>query len=62
MQADVDRLTKAVETTEGDIDLLLTCEWPAGVTDGLPAGSLPAGVAGSGSDVAAKLAVTARPR
>ena len=33
-QADVVRLKQAVERADGDIDLLLTCEWPAGVTAG----------------------------
>lgn len=59
MQADVDRLTREVEQTEGDVDLLLTCEWPADVAGGTTA---PAGVDASGSDVAARLAVSVRPR
>jgi hypothetical protein len=62
VQADVTRLQTEVEQSEGDIDLLLTCEWPADVTGSLPAASVPAGCDAGGSDVVARLAVTVRPR
>jgi hypothetical protein len=61
-QADVARVTTEVEQSEGDVDLLLTCEWPADVAGGLPAASLPAGVDAPGSDAVARLAVSVRPR
>jgi len=54
----VDRLNSAVDHAEGDIDIFLTCEWPADVT----AGVLAAGADAAGSDAVAKLAVAARPR
>lgn len=58
----MDRLTREVESAEGDIDLLLTCEWPADVAGGLAASAIPAGVDAGGSDVVARLAVSVRPR
>jgi hypothetical protein len=61
-QADVARVTTEVEQSEGDVDLLLTCEWPADVAGGLPAASLPAGVETPSSDAVARLAVSVRPR
>lgn len=61
-QADVARVTTEVEQSEGDVDLLLTCEWPADVASGLPAASLPAGADAPGSDAVARLAVSVRPR
>ena len=51
-----------MEDSEGDVDILLTCEWPAGVTQGVTPGSLPEGLDASGSNVAAELAVAIRPR
>ena len=34
-RADVDHLRQKVEAMEGEVDLLLTCQWPAGITQGL---------------------------
>jgi hypothetical protein len=57
----VKRLKAAAERVEGDIDLLLTCQWPAGVTAGV--GALPDGVSDlGGSDAIAEAAVALRPR
>lgn len=42
--ADVDRLKLGLAKAEGDIDVLLTCEWPAGLCDGLPDTAKPQGV------------------
>jgi hypothetical protein len=39
--ADVDRLKLALAKAEGDIDVLLTCEWPAGLCDELPDAAKP---------------------
>lgn len=40
---DLDALKQRLMTLEGDVDFLLTNEWPLGVTRGLPAGAVPAG-------------------
>ena len=37
-QADVARLRHQLMVLPGEVDLLLTCEWPAGVLQQLPAG------------------------
>lgn len=42
--ADVDRLKLALAQAEGDIDVLLTCEWPQGVADGLAEAARPQGI------------------
>lgn len=58
-----DALTAAVERTEGDIDLLLTCQWPADVAAGLGAGSAPPeGATTDGSEPLSAIAVAVRPR
>lgn len=60
-QADVKRLKDAAERADGDIDILLTCEWPEGVTAG--AAPLPDGANRTSDDpVAAEVAVAIRPR
>lgn len=44
-QGDVARLKHQLMVLPGEVDLLLTCEWPAGILQQLPAGSadLPGG-------------------
>lgn len=42
--ADVDRLKLGLAKAEGDVDVLLTCEWPAGLCDGLPDAAKPPGL------------------
>eukprot|EP00775_Hariotina_reticulata_P001625 gene1625-1965_t len=63
-QSDVAKLRHQLMVLPGEVDLLLTCEWPAGLLQGLPAGQNQ--VEGFknelGSLVAAELAFTARPR
>ena len=55
------RLKAAVDRADGDVDLLLTCEWPAGVTSG--AAPLPEAANRTADDpVVAELAVAIRPR
>ena len=44
LQEDVKKLERALEQATGDIDILLTCEWPADVTAATPPGSAPAEV------------------
>ncbi|MEW5297133.1 MAG: hypothetical protein WDW36_000361 [Sanguina aurantia] len=63
-QADVARLKTALQGMEGDVDVLLTCEWPAGVTRGIPDSLLQPGAHPStaGSPTVAELAHLARPR
>lgn len=41
---DVDRLKLGLAKAEGDVDVLLTCEWPAGLCDGLPDAAKPPGL------------------
>ncbi len=51
-QADVKRLEADVDAASGDVDIFLTCEWPAGVGAAVPAALLPPDVlpdAGAGS-------------
>ena len=45
-QADVSLLEAAVQRASGDVDMLLTCEWPAHVSDAVPPGSASACPAG----------------
>ncbi|KAL6749502.1 CwfJ C-terminus 1-domain-containing protein-like protein [Haematococcus lacustris] len=67
---DVDRLRRQLEQLDGEVDLLLTCEWPKGVAQGVPPSLMPASLAeggtaaqaSQGSQVVADLAVLARPR
>jgi hypothetical protein len=59
--ADVDALQAALAATCGDIDLFLTCEWPAGVLGALPAASRPLNPPRGSAPVAA-LADAVRPR
>lgn len=42
--SDVDRLKLALAQAEGDIDVLLTCEWPQGLCDGLAEAAKPQGI------------------
>jgi hypothetical protein len=42
--ADVDRLKLQLTQAEGDMDVLLTCEWPAGLCDGLLEAAKPVGI------------------
>ena len=49
LQADVKRLKMQLEDTAGDVDLLLTCEWPEGILLAMPPGSAPEGVNPSGT-------------
>jgi hypothetical protein len=60
--ADVDRLKLALAKAEGDVDVLLTCEWPAGVCDDLPEAARPQGVALDGAVMCAEVALACRPR
>lgn len=64
--ADVQNLKHKLQATDGDIDMLLTNEWPAGVCFGLPDASKPNPVIEGGnlegSHVGADLALVARPR
>lgn len=48
VQEDVRALERAVDRAEGDVDILLTCEWPADVTAAVPPGSAPADVGSTG--------------
>jgi diadenosine tetraphosphate (Ap4A) HIT family hydrolase len=68
-KADTAALKKLAAEAEGDIDILLTNDWPARLCDGLPEGSLPsyssAGPppsAPAGSEPCADVALFARPR
>ena len=55
------RLKSAVDKADGDVDLLLTCDWPAGVTSG--AAPFPDAANRTADDsVVAELAVAIRPR
>ena len=49
MQADINRLKDQIQGASGDIDLLLTCEWPENLLLALPPGSAPEGVTPSGT-------------
>ena len=53
VQADVQRLKAEVEASSGDIDIFLTCEWPAGITSTLTPSSLPKGLSTTGQAQAA---------
>ncbi|KAL0053002.1 hypothetical protein WJX82_011315 [Trebouxia sp. C0006] len=61
-QADVNRLKVQLKSASGDVDLLLTCEWPEDILLATPAGSLPEGINKTGSSAVAELAGLARPR
>lgn len=39
-------LELGLETSDGDVDVFLTCEWPALVTAATPPGSIPEGASG----------------
>lgn len=66
--ADMEHLRSKIETMEGEVDLLLTCEWPAGITQGLEAFGPTAAPPSEGlrvnygSKEVAHLATLARPR
>lgn len=49
MQADINRLKDQIQGASGDIDLLLTCEWPENLLLSLPPDSAPQGVNPSGT-------------
>ncbi|GAX77812.1 hypothetical protein CEUSTIGMA_g5255.t1 [Chlamydomonas eustigma] len=64
---DVELLKRKLDLHAGEVDILLTCEWPRGIAGGLEAtGSAaapPEGVSvGTGSPVVAEVAIHARPR
>jgi hypothetical protein len=40
-QSDVAKLRQAIMVLPGEVDLLLSCEWPSGLSDGLAAGQGP---------------------
>lgn len=61
-ESDVDRLKLGLAKAEGDIDVLLTCEWPAGLCDGLPDTAKPQGVPLDGAAMCAEVALACRPR
>eukprot|EP00197_Chlamydomonas_leiostraca_P004815 CAMPEP_0202869196 /NCGR_PEP_ID=MMETSP1391-20130828/12137_1 /ASSEMBLY_ACC=CAM_ASM_000867 /TAXON_ID=1034604 /ORGANISM="Chlamydomonas leiostraca, Strain SAG 11-49" /LENGTH=310 /DNA_ID=CAMNT_0049549477 /DNA_START=30 /DNA_END=959 /DNA_ORIENTATION=- len=63
--SEVAALKRALSELTGEVDLLLTCEWPAGVAGGIPESQAPPGLehpAAVGSAVAAEIAALARPR
>ncbi|KAL4423189.1 hypothetical protein ABPG77_000322 [Micractinium sp. CCAP 211/92] len=62
MESDVDRLKLGLAKAEGDVDVLLTCEWPAGLCDGLPDAAKPPGLSLDGSAMCAEVALACRPR
>ena len=37
LQEEVQRLQSALQRSAGDVDILLTCQWPAQITECLPA-------------------------
>lgn len=39
-QADIDSLKLQLEAASGDVDILLTCEWPESITLATPPGSV----------------------
>lgn len=47
-QEDVKKLERALEQATGDVDILLTCEWPADVTAATLPGSAPAEASSAG--------------
>lgn len=61
---DVELLKRALQTLEGEVDVLLTCEWPRGLISSSIAGQTPNGFdpSTSGSDSVAEIASLARPR
>ena len=48
MQADVNRLKDQIQGASGDVDLLLTCEWPENILLSLPPNPAPEGINKSG--------------
>ncbi|KAG1653851.1 hypothetical protein FOA52_009081 [Chlamydomonas sp. UWO 241] len=65
--ADVDVLSAKLDVLEGEVDILLTCEWPKGVAGGLEAAGAsaaapPAVTHRTGVTAVAEVAVKARPR
>lgn len=61
-ESDVEKLKLGIAQAEGDVDVLLTCEWPAGLCDGLPEAAKPQGIKLDGSGMAADVALAVRPR
>lgn len=51
LQEDVQALELAAEEAIGDVDILLTCEWPADVTAATPPGSAPAEASTAGESL-----------
>eukprot|EP00798_Chlamydomonas_sp_ICE-L_P008736 gene8736-33598_t len=43
-EADVQKLKDELNNLEGDVDILLTCEWPKAIAAGVPAAQLPEGL------------------
>ena len=53
LQEDVQALELAAEEAIGDVDILLTCEWPADVTAATPPGSAPSEASTAGKSLRA---------
>lgn len=51
VQEDVQVILTALQQTTADVDILLTREWPAGISRGTPPGSLPQDCPTSGTGV-----------
>lgn len=62
LSSDIDAVKLAVATADGDIDFLLTNDWPAGVCNGIAEASLPQGGAPPGNEPSAEVAMAVRPR
>lgn len=61
-EADLAALRLQLQHVDGDVDVLLTSEWPDGVCAGLPDAALPAGALVAGSAAGREVATLARPR
>lgn len=61
-QTDVSRLKSELQNAAGDIDFLLTNEWPEAVMQGVAPEQLPKGTSTAGSRVVREIAQAARPR
>mmetsp|Transcript_33531 Transcript_33531/g.60570 ORF Transcript_33531/g.60570 Transcript_33531/m.60570 type:complete len:525 (-) Transcript_33531:739-2313(-) len=62
--SDVQHLKSELQTLEGEVDVLLTCEWPKAVTQGVPEGLLPQDlpIPSPGSEIVAEIVTLSRPR
>jgi hypothetical protein len=54
-QTDVQSLEAALERAQGDVDILLTCQWPAHVTAAAPPDTAPACTAGKNKTLGSSL-------